>query len=59
MHWSSYQKMQYFKDNYLNPAEELKILDVGSYDKDGDYNYGKNWGDNIKVFDFEKGKEIK
>lgn len=48
MHKSSYQKMQYFKNTYLNPNDELKILDIGSYDKDGNYNYGiilneKNW----------------
>lgn len=40
MHRSSYEKMQYFKGNYLNPNDELKILDIGSIDKDGDYNYG-------------------
>lgn len=40
MHRSSYQKMQYFKDTYLNPNDELKILDIGSFDKDGNYNYG-------------------
>ena len=33
-------KMQYIKDTYLNPNEELKILDVGSFDKTGTYNYG-------------------
>ncbi len=32
--------MRYFKENYLNPNDELKILDIGSFDKDGDYNYG-------------------
>ena len=41
-------KMEYFKNNYLNPSDELKILDVGSFDKTGNYNYGlllneKNW----------------
>ena len=40
MHKSSYLKMQYFKETYLNPNEELKILDIGSFDKDGNYNYG-------------------
>jgi len=40
MHKSSYLKMQYFKDTYLNPNEELKILDIGSFDKDRNYNYG-------------------
>lgn len=40
MHKSSYLKMKYFKETYLNPNSELKILDVGSFDKTGDYNYG-------------------
>lgn len=40
MHRSSYLKMQYFKETYLNPNEELKILDIGSFDKTGDFNYG-------------------
>lgn len=48
MHKSSYLKMRYFKNTYLNPNDELKILDIGSFDKDGNYNYGKilnekNW----------------
>lgn len=48
MHRSSYNKIKYFRDNYLNPNDELKILDIGSFDKDGDYNYGlilngENW----------------
>ncbi|MBE6489639.1 MAG: methyltransferase domain-containing protein [Methanobrevibacter sp.] len=63
MHKSSYQKMQYFKDTYLNPNVELKILDIGSYDKFGNNNYSlifneKNWiykgldlveGDNVDI----------
>lgn len=40
MHKSSYLKMKYFKDTYLNPNDELKILDIGSFDKGGNYNYG-------------------
>ena len=32
--------MQYFKDTYLDTNVELKILDIGSFDKDGNYNYG-------------------
>lgn len=40
MHKSSVLKMRYFKENYLNPDTELKILDIGSFDKSGDYNYG-------------------
>ena len=40
MHRSSYNKMKYFKESFLNPDDELKILDIGSFDKNGDYNYG-------------------
>lgn len=40
MHKSSYLKMKYFKDTYLNPNDQLKILDIGSFDKGGNYNYG-------------------
>lgn len=40
MHKSSYLKMQYFRDTYLDANQELKILDIGSFDKNGDYNYG-------------------
>lgn len=48
MHKSSMLKMEYFKETYLNPNDNLKILDVGSFDKTGNYNYGlilneKNW----------------
>lgn len=48
MHRSSYARMEYFKENYLNPKDKLKILDIGSFDRDGNYNYGlilneKNW----------------
>lgn len=40
MHKSSYNKMKKFKEDYLNPKKRLKILDIGSYDKNGDFNYG-------------------
>lgn len=40
MHSSSYAKMKYFKENFLTPNDELKILDIGSFDRSGDYNYG-------------------
>lgn len=40
MHKSSYSKMEYFKNNYLNVDDELKILDIGSFDKNGNFNYG-------------------
>lgn len=61
MHKSSYQKMQYFKDTYLDPNNELKILDIGSFDKTGDYNYGiilneKKW--TYHGLDMRKGNNI-
>lgn len=40
MHKSSYYQMHIFKNKYLNPDDELKILDIGSFDKLGNYNYG-------------------
>lgn len=47
MHKNSYSKMEWFKRTYLNVANNLKILDVGSLDGQ-DYNYSsifdeKNW----------------
>lgn len=38
MHKSSYLKMEYFKDTYLKEEEPIKILDIGSFDKNN-YNY--------------------
>lgn len=38
MHKSSYLKMEYFKDTYLKGEEPIKILDIGSFDKNN-YNY--------------------
>lgn len=40
MHGSSYMKMEYFKEYYLNPNDSLKILDIGSFDRNNNYNYG-------------------
>ena len=39
MHKNSYSKMQWFKNTYLNKNQNLNILDVGSLDQIGDYNY--------------------
>lgn len=39
MHESSHSKMEWFKNNYLDVSNNLKILDVGSLDNVGDYNY--------------------
>ena len=48
MHKNSHSKMEWFKNNYLNTAAKLEILDVGSLDGKGNYNYSdifdeKNW----------------
>lgn len=53
--------MRYFKENYLNPNDELKILDIGSFDRNGDYNYGlilneKKW--TYHGLDLKKGNNV-
>ena len=53
MHKSSYLKMKWFKNKYLNTSANLRILDVGSLDGTGEFNYReifneKNW--NYKAF---------
>ena len=37
MHQSSFDKMKKFRDIYLDPSKELKILDIGSSDVNGSY----------------------
>ena len=39
MHKNSHEKMEWFKNNYLSTSDYLNILDVGSLDAAGDYNY--------------------
>lgn len=40
MHKSTYEKMKWFKDNFLNIGTPLSILDIGSLDTTGNnYNY--------------------
>lgn len=39
MHKSSYSKMSWFKNSYLSMNKPLEILDIGSLDKTGSYNY--------------------
>lgn len=48
MHENSRSKMNWFKNTYLNIDDKLEILDVGSLDAKGNYNYSdifdeKNW----------------
>ena len=61
MHKSSYMKMQYFKDTYFNPNETLKILDIGSFDRGGNYNYGLILNENKWTYhglDLKKGNNV-
>lgn len=39
MHKNSHSKMEWFKNTYLDTSSKLSILDVGSLDKNGNYNY--------------------
>lgn len=61
MHKNSHSKMEWFKNTYLNVTEKLDILDVGSLDTKGNYNYSdifeeKNW--NYTGLDFEDGHNV-
>ena len=39
MHRNSYRKMEWFKNTYLHKSNKLDILDVGSLDGKGTFNY--------------------
>lgn len=61
MHKSSHSKMQWFKETYLDISENLEILDVGSLDPQGNYNYSdifdeENW--NYTGLDYEAGNNV-
>lgn len=62
MHKSSHDKMNWFKNTYLNNNDVLEILDVGSLDTSGnDYNYksifnNSNW--TYTGLDFEEGDNV-
>lgn len=61
MHRTSYLKIKYFKEKYLNQNENLNILDIGSLDKTGEYNYklilnNKNW--TYEGLDLIEGKNV-
>jgi SAM-dependent methyltransferase len=46
MHAQSFEIMKYFSDQYLKKNDQLKILDVGSYDVNGNFRnlfLNKNW----------------
>ena len=62
MHKTTYNKMNWFKNTYLNPDEPMKILDVGSLDTTHtNFNYrsifeNPKWDYN--GLDFENGKNV-
>lgn len=61
MHPSSYETMEKFCKNYLNKDKQLKILDIGSFDSKGDYNYSNifnapNW--DYKGLDLKPGNNV-
>ena len=61
MHKNSHSKMEWFKNTYLNVSDKLEILDIGSLDGKGDYNYSdifdeKNW--TYTGLDFQAGNNV-
>ena len=61
MHKNSHLKMEWFKNTYLNTSTKLDVLDVGSLDNKGDYNYSdifdeKNW--TYVGLDIQKGNNV-
>ena len=61
MHKNSHSKMEWFKNTYLSSANKLEILDVGSLDTSGNYNYSdifdeKNW--NYTGLDIKAGHNV-
>lgn len=61
MHKTSYLKMEWFKNKYLNTSTNLTILDVGSLDKNGDFNYRKIFNEEhwrYTGLDFQNGNNV-
>ena len=61
MHKNSHSKMEWFKNTYLSTSSKLNILDVGSLDRKGDFNYSdifneKNW--TYTGLDFQGGNNV-
>ena len=61
MHKNSHSKMEWFKNTYLSTSSKLDILDVGSLDGNGNYNYSdifdeKNW--TYTGLDFQAGPNV-
>lgn len=61
MHKSSHSKMEWFKNTYLNASDKLEILDVGSLDSHGNYNYSDIFNEtkwNYTGLDYEAGNNV-
>lgn len=61
MHKNSHSKMEWFKKTYLSTSNKLDILDVGSLDGKGDFNYSdifdeENW--TYTGLDFKAGNNV-
>ena len=61
MHKSSHSKMEWFKNTYLDTSNKLDILDVGSLDTKGNYNYSdifneENW--TYTGLDYQDGNNV-
>ena len=61
MHKNSYSKMEWFKKTYLSTSSKLDVLDVGSLDGKGNYNYStifneENW--TYTGLDFQAGNNV-
>ena len=61
MHKNSHSKMEWFKHTYLSTTNKLDILDVGSLDGKGNYNYSdifneENW--TYTGLDYEDGNNV-
>ena len=61
MHKNSHSKMEWFKKTYLSTSSKLDVLDVGSLDVNGTYNYSdifdeENWS--YTGLDYEGGNNV-
>lgn len=61
MHKNSHSKMEWFKNTFLSTSRKLDILDVGSLDFKGNYNYSdifdeENW--TYTGLDFQEGNNV-
>lgn len=61
MHKNSHSKMEWFKNTYLSTSAKLDVLDVGSLDGNGNYNYSdifneENW--TYTGLDYQAGNNV-